>query len=69
MVSLFHVQSYQRFRDSFPGRVHQDWGERRDQVGVKEGRWAGRGKSQKEQGEGGAGRQGCWEERRWVRGR
>lgn len=25
MAVVFHVQSYHRFRDSFSGRVHQDW--------------------------------------------
>lgn len=36
LLSLFHVQSYQRFRDSFPGRVHQDWDGQRNKGNIRE---------------------------------
>lgn len=40
LLSLFHVQSYQRFRDSFPGSVHQDWDRPRKKGRVRKGKWA-----------------------------
>lgn len=44
LLSLFHVQSYQRFRDSFPGRVHQDWDGQKNKGSVRRGKWVVSGK-------------------------
>lgn len=61
LLSLIHVQSYQRFRDSFPGRVHQDWDGQRNKGRDRKGKWEGSGSQWEGLGKGrGAGKGPIW---------